>query len=52
MAKIIKELYFFTPNKPGKLAEIAKAFAKARVNILDLCSCEQGRKRWMASSTC
>lgn len=45
MAKIIKELYFSTPNRPGELFKVAKAFGKARINILDMCSCEQGRKR-------
>ena len=45
MAKIIQELYFSTRNKPGELFKVAQAFKKAKINILDMCSCEQGRKR-------
>ncbi|GEM_PF-2546021 len=45
MAKIIQELYFSTRNKPGELFKVAQAFKKAKINILDMCSCEQGKKR-------
>lgn len=39
MAKLISEIYFRAPHKPGVLAEIGEALGKAKVNILHLGAC-------------
>lgn len=44
MAKLINEIYFQTPNRPGVLADVMKQLAKAKIKILNLHSCGQGRR--------
>ena len=37
-AKMVKELTFDTPDRPGLLSEISEALAKAKVNVSYLCA--------------
>jgi len=44
MAKIINEIYFMTPNRPGVLAQVTKELGRAKIKILNMHSCGVGRR--------
>lgn len=49
--KLGRELYFETPDKKGVLADVAAAFAKAKVNIEALCAYGQAGKSYFMMIT-
>lgn len=51
MAKFVSQFTFKTPNRPGVLAEIAKAMGKNKINILSICSCGEGKRGEVTLST-
>ncbi len=44
MAKVVKEVRFSVPNKVGTLAKITGVLKDAKVNILHLWACGEGRE--------
>lgn len=44
MAKLVNEIYFSAPHRPGVLASVSEALGKNKVNILHLGACGSGKK--------
>lgn len=44
MAKLINEIYFRTPNRPGVLAQVSQELGRAKIKILNMHSNGAGRR--------
>jgi len=44
MAKLVNQIYFSAPHRPGVLASVSQALGENKVNILHLGACGRGKK--------